>query len=117
MPWTEAEARAVLAELRASGEPIVHFARKRGYFASRLHKWMTRLGERPGKKKSSGQATLKATPRPRFVSVNVAPPRPAARGGVAVEVERHLVHVERGFDPDVLRAVVAALDVPEARSC
>jgi hypothetical protein len=119
--WTEVEARSVLAALRASGEPITHFAKKSGVSPSQIHRWMNGLGERAKK-----GARRRPAPRSRFVRVRVqAPERPpeepvpvrAARMSLAVEVNGRLVHVERGFDPDLLRAVVAALEAQEVRSC
>jgi transposase-like protein len=119
--WSEAKARRVLAELRASGEPIAHFARKLGVYPSLLHRWMNRLEER---------AKKEAPLPPPFIPVTVvqaaepardarepARERAVARGKLTVEVCGHLVHVERGFDPDLLRAVVTALQAREPRPC
>lgn len=119
--WTEAEARRVLVELRASGESIIHFARKRGFYPSRLYQWMNRLGER-AKKKPLPHArfipvTVAQPPRPERPAEGAVPRRPAAGARVTVEINGHLVHVERGFDPNLLRAVVTALEPREMRSC
>jgi hypothetical protein len=55
------------------------------------------------------QATSTSTPEsPRFVRVEVAPPRAAS---LVVEVGRARIVVERGFDAAQLRAVVAALEL------
>jgi len=121
--WSEAKARRVLAELAASGEPTAHFAKKLGVYPSRLYRWMKRLGQR---KQKAGPR--RATRIPQFVPLRVVEPARATaaeqgfelRAGhthVGVEVCGHLVRVERGFDPGVLRAVVAALEGREARSC
>lgn len=41
--WTEADARRVLAELDASGQPLKTFARARGLVPQRLEWWRRRL--------------------------------------------------------------------------
>lgn len=43
--WTEAEARAVLAKLKASGKSLSRFARERGLTEQRLYWWKARLGK------------------------------------------------------------------------
>jgi transposase-like protein len=42
--WTEAEARAALAELAQSGESLASFAHGRGVGPNRLRYWRKRLG-------------------------------------------------------------------------
>jgi transposase-like protein len=43
--WTEAEARAALAELAESGESLASFARRKGVSSNRLVYWRRRVGE------------------------------------------------------------------------
>ena len=45
--WNEADARRVLAELDASGEPLKTFARTRGLVPQRLEWWRKRLRSSP----------------------------------------------------------------------
>ncbi len=42
--WTEADARAALAELARSGESLAEFARSRGVSTQRVRYWKKRLG-------------------------------------------------------------------------
>lgn len=98
----EAAGRALVAAWESSGLPQAVFARRRGVSAQRLSYWRLRLGQRGT-----------ATSVPGFVEI---PPTVSSRtGAVFVEVGRGIrVQVERGFDPDLLGAVVAALAKPGA---
>lgn len=81
---------------RASGEPVAHFVRGRGYSASALRSWAQRLGP--------------VEPSPRFL--RVVPSKPAPAPGaleMVLEVGAVRVRVAPGFDPALLAEVVRAL--------
>jgi hypothetical protein len=73
--WSPEEARAVLAEWQASGQPLGRFARQRGQSAERLRWWKKRLGEW---KEESASAEKRA-----LVPVVVSAPAPAEAVAVA----------------------------------
>lgn len=56
--WSLEEAQEVLAEWRASGQPLGRFARQRGYSAERLRWWKKRLGEWKGESAGAEQSAL-----------------------------------------------------------
>lgn len=100
----EAAGRALVTAWQASGVPQAVFARRRGVSAQRLSYWRLRLGQR-GKAVAASDAG--------FVEIPSAA-SPAPSGAVIVETNGGVrVHVTRGFDPLVLRAVVSALARPE----
>lgn len=85
---------------RESGESAEEFARSRGFAASTLHGWSSRLSK---------------TERPRFLRlVPKAPvesraPGQASAGELVVEIGVARVRVAAGFDPALLSEVVRAL--------
>lgn len=81
-----------MAAWRASGLTAEAFSSRRGYSRESLYRW---------------SATPDASEAPTFVRLEVAPA--AGNGEVAVEVGVARVHVSRGFDAELIRAVVAAL--------
>ena len=92
--------RDLISEQGRSGQTIVAFCRDRGLTTSQFYTWRSRL------RKSTAE---------RFLEVQVvktaARPIPSSR--VAIEfrlAEGRCVVVEPGFDPNHLRAVVAALE-------
>jgi hypothetical protein len=102
----EVAGRALVSAWQASGLPQAAFARRRGVSAQRLSYWRLRLVPR-GKLGGAGRGAG---------FVEIPPAAPAASIGrslLIVEVGDGVrIHVERGFDPVVLRAVVAALSGP-----
>lgn len=81
---------------RASGEPVAKFVQGRGYSASALRSWASRLGP--------------AEPSPRFLRVVPTKPSPAAGAPeLVLEVGAVRVRVAPGFDPALLADVVRAL--------
>ncbi len=54
--WTAEDAKGVLDELAASGEPLSAFARRRGLVPQRLYWWKKRLAERRPAGRSAGEA-------------------------------------------------------------
>lgn len=75
--WTEAEARAALASLAASGESELAFARRNGISRQRLRYWRERLG--------------RAIASPAFVAVEI--PR---SGGQVPTIESQTIEIQVG---------------------
>lgn len=83
-----------VAEWRASGRKAEEFAAGRGFTASTLRWWASRLGRRDAA----------------FVRVERSAERPAARAGVIeLEVGAVRVVVREGFDRSLLIAVLGVL--------
>ena len=98
--WTEAEARAALAEWRRSGETEFAFARQRGFSPQRLRYWRSRL--------RAPTAQRKSTAPPAFVAVAMP-----ATGRTTSKIEIHvgalLVCVREELDVEHLARIVGAL--------
>lgn len=82
---------------RSSGKSAGAFASGRGYSASSLIRW----GEQ--------------TPKQSFVRLEVAPSGKPQASALIVEVGGARICVEPGFDPELLRSVVAALALGVAK--
>jgi len=102
MPKPEVRSKwsGLISEQSESGETVETFCRERGLTASQFYTWRRRL---------------RGSAAERFLEVQVAKPAarpmPAKRGGIEIRLaEGRYVLVEPGFDPDHLRAVVAALE-------
>ena len=131
-PWTEAEARAILAEHAASGQSIWLFARSRKLPAKRLYDWQRKF-------LATGTPAVPATlaapaeePRPLveaslFVPVRLTSPvksevevkraRPQGREKVAgdsvlelVVTSHRVVRIPQGFDEGTLSRLLRVLD-------
>ena len=92
--------RDLISEQGRSGQTIVAFCRDRGLTTSQFYTWRSRL------RKSTAE---------RFLEVQVvktaARPFPVSRGAIEIRLaEGRCVLVEPGFDPNHLRAVLAALE-------
>jgi hypothetical protein len=97
MAWSE-RVRA----WRASGQTAPEFAQGRGFEASTLRYWASRLGR-------DGAAAAESPPRRvRLLRVTPAPSR-AATEPVVVSVGAARIEVRAGFDRALLREVVDAL--------
>ena len=110
--WCEEDARAGLAAARSSGKRLSSFAREHGFHVSRLYWWMKALNEKPARPAA-------------FLPVRVVEKRARSEqreGGrrqgdltlATVDVvvgSKSVVRVRRGFDPALLRAVIAALEI------
>jgi transposase len=102
MTSTEAKWSARVSEWRASGQTAKEFCEGKDFTAGGLRYWSSRL--RQGKEKAT------ATEAVRIARVVRAESLPAPiDASLFVEVAGARVGVQRGFDPEVLRAVVAAL--------
>jgi hypothetical protein len=96
----ESAGRALVAAWEASGLPQAVFARQRGVAAQRLSYWRLRLARGGAAASARGFVEI-----PSAVS--------SKTGAVVVEVGSGIrVQVERGFDAELLGAVVAALTKP-----
>lgn len=97
--WSQAEGRAMLAALQASGAGVVAFAQRHGLHEERVRRWVRRAGRaRPAP----------VTAPPGFAPVRLVAAPPAA-AGLEVTVGGAVVCVRHGFDAALLRQVVAAL--------
>jgi transposase-like protein len=99
-PETRSKWSGLIAEQSESGETVEAFCRERGLTTSQFYTWRKRL---------------RGAVAERFLEVQVA--KPAAwptlskRGTIEIRLaEGRCVLVEPGFDPDHLRAIVAALE-------
>ena len=105
MPETGAEARwsALIREFRAGGETITEFCRRRGISKPSFYHWRRRLRQ--------AAAPARSVP---FLPVHVAdtrPPEPPRGSGVEILLRGgRRLRLERGFDPEVLTAALAALE-------
>ena len=99
--WSEAEGKRIVAAWRRSGESRAAFARRYGIPVHRLYARITPVGAR--------RPATERGPVP-FHPVRVLPDRIDA--GDAAPIEIRMIRVPRGFAPEELRAVLAALDAP-----
>lgn len=98
----ESSGRALVRDWKASGLSQAAFARRRGISAQRLGYWRLRLGQLPPEAAPTDSIFVEI---PEVTSFG-----PAGIGHVVVELRDGVrVRVERGFDPELLRAVVASL--------
>ena len=100
IPEVRSKWSGLISEQRESGETVEAFCRERGLTTSQFYTWRKRL------RRSSAE---------RFLEVQIAKPAarpaPSERGAIEIRLaEGRCVLVEPGFDPDHLRAVVAALE-------
>ena len=90
----------LIAEHGQSGETVEAFCRERGLTSSQFYTWRKRL------RGSAAEQFLEVQ-----VAKPTARPAPSKRGAIEVRLaEGRSVLVEPGFDPEHLRAVVAALE-------
>jgi transposase-like protein len=91
---------SLILEQSESGQTVEAFCRERGLTTSQFYTWRKRL---------------RGSAAEQFLEVQVAKPAarpiPSKRGGIEIGLaEGRSVVVEPGFDPNHLRAVVAALE-------
>lgn len=97
-PWTEAEARAVLAAAHASGLSIAAFARRHGMSDRQLYWWHMRLGMLADEHVQTPSA---------FVPLAIAPS--GGGSGVDVLVGGAVLRLQRDFCDQTLARAVAVL--------
>jgi transposase-like protein len=98
--WTQAEARAVVEDLRRSGLSVSQFAAEHGLAVERLYRWRQRL--------QSGKTSAPRSPR--FAEVTVRPSAPPA----AIEIELPgsvAVRISGGTRVDDAIAILSRLPV------
>jgi len=98
--YTEAERRRFFDEVRASGESIEAVAKRFCIGKSTAYKWYQHAKEGKG-------AVESPPPGPKLKFARVVPKSCSA---VFVEIGGATLRVEAGFDAELLRGVVAALD-------
>jgi transposase-like protein len=92
--------RGLISEQGSSGQTIAAFCRDRGLTTSQFYTWRNRL------RKSTAEQFLEVQ-----VVKAAARPFPVTKGAIEIRLaEGRCVLVEPGFDPEHLRAVVAALE-------
>ena len=105
--------RELLAEQRASGLTLRAFARKQGMPETTLAWWKYTIAQRDGvRSKTSGSKATRS--KTNGASVSLVPIKVVGSLSTATFVVQlrsgHSVRVERGFDAEELRRLVAALE-------
>lgn len=103
--WDEADARGMVAALRASGEGIAEFARRHGLHEERVRRWHRRL---EGRRAATPPATAMTFAPVRVLAAPTSP-APAADASLEVTVGGAVVRVRPDFDAALLARLVAAL--------
>ncbi|MFI4978387.1 MAG: IS66 family insertion sequence element accessory protein TnpA [Solirubrobacterales bacterium] len=106
MTETESKWAERIREWKASGQSAADYAQGRGFEASTLRWWASRIG-RGAVTGTSATAKPKAAPRVRLVRV-VPAAKPATRS-LTIRVGAAYVEVGAGFDRALLRELVDAL--------
>ena len=105
--YTEAQ-RAALLELVTTGTPLRAAARQLQVGKSTAYRWLKRA--RPTTPPTRGVAAARPTPRrPTFARLIRAP---ADRTAMTLRVGGAVIEIHAGFDAALLRALIAALEVP-----
>jgi transposase-like protein len=89
--YTAEDRARLIAEVRATGEPVKSVAKRLGISVSSAYLWMKNA----------------PTSAPKFAKLVRVRPAPAAE--LAVSVGAATIRVEAGFDAELLRSVVEAL--------
>jgi len=101
--WTEEQARAELAELKASGESAATFAQRKGVSRQRLYYWAKRVaptGEPP-------EIRIEET---KFVAVRLPTSLPAAASAwIELSVGGLVVRIRESLDADHVARLVEAI--------
>jgi len=98
--WSEAEGRAALEALVASGLSVAAFSRTTGITSQRLAWWRERISPEPAGKIE-------------FVPVEVArPARSASEGVMEVAIGDVRIRLGPGFEADALRRLLAVVAEP-----
>ena len=110
MTETESAWASRVSAWRSSGESASEYGARIGFAAATLRWWASELGRRGLAPAQARAADVK------LARVEVRPSRAATSGsGVRLSVGALRIELDRGFDPETLRAVVAALGAAEAR--
>ena len=98
-PWTEDEARAVLAAVSRSGLSLAAFARRHGLSDRTLYWWRTQLRAHTNVEPATGMFA-------RICTQSIPSREPS---GIEIAISDVVIRVAPGFDPQTLAQVVAAL--------
>ena len=98
-PWTEEEARAVLAAAKSSGLSLSAFARRHGLSDRTLYWWRTQFRAHPHVEPETGMFARICTDR--------LPSREVS--GLEIAVHDTVIRVAPGFCPHTLAQVIEAL--------
>ncbi len=119
--WTLADGRGLVAafEGRPAGETAAAFARRYGLDAQRVHWWRARIREVDGRAAVRFAPVRVVAPGPRSPEAPGAgaavAPTPPRTPSVEVVTGGRSVRVQAGFDAELLRRVLAALE--EGATC
>jgi transposase-like protein len=91
------ERERLIELVRTSGEPVKAIAERMGVKASTAYFWLKRARQ--------------ATP---LEFARVVPTERTARTAMSIEVGGAIIHLESGFDAELLREIVSALGTAEA---
>lgn len=103
--YSEQEKRAVVRRWQQSGKSAWAFARENDVSYQTISVWITRFGSTELASAGASPRAPEQTEPVQFVRVEQAP----RVGRMAVEIGPARIIVERGFDPELLGALVVAL--------
>ena len=107
--WTEAKAREVFAELRASGESLAKFARRKEIPPQRLSYWSKRLTPLASRFSAFFPAR-NGMPETKFVAVALPAPLAATSPAwIELAVGPAVVRMREGLDVDHVARLVEAI--------
>ncbi len=109
-PLDEAGGRALVESWRASGLSGAAFCRTHNLRSQRLHYWRERLGYPIKVVRTPTVASSVGSPAPEqsgFVQMVIR--TPSATTDVEIVIGGAVIRVRPGFDPEMLRSLVAAL--------
>ena len=98
-PWSEDEARSVLAAASRSGVSLAAFARRHGLSDRTLYWWRSQLRAHPNVEPTTGMFAR--------ICTQSSPHRELS--GIEIVVADAVIRVAAGFDPQTLAQVVAVL--------
>jgi hypothetical protein len=115
--WTMADGRALVAALdaRPAGETLAGFARRYGLVAQRVHWWRARVREAEARRPAVRFAPVSVVAGPSTDRAQRPTAPSSSPASVDIVIGRRCVRVRAGFDAELLRRVVSALE--EAAPC
>jgi hypothetical protein len=103
--------RRLIDRWRASGQPKSTFCEREGVSDASLHWWLRQIERRDGRRRSGPMATApRKSAKPRFVPLRVVATTPQGPEPFELVVAGKIIRVPKGFDPDGLRRLIAALE-------
>jgi hypothetical protein len=107
--WTERHAREVIAELRASGEPVARFAQRKGITRQRLAYWSTRLRETVPVAATAAFVQVAPAPSGPMRGTPTSPPSLATTEPIAIRVGAAVIRVDASHDVEHVARLVDAV--------